>query len=164
MNEINIESKISSGDYICLLYRITYRKPGIIIISLAGLAMIVLSMLYFLNLYALADQPPYLPLLTGILIVVIFPLFIYWMARRNFRADTMLWEKILFTFSGEKILLRGETFLHSLPWDKIHKVSFLRDWLLFYGEKSRLDFMVRHSLSGAQQKELEKLVKLSLPR
>ena len=163
MQEIKIESKISSSDYIRLLFRMIYRKPGMIILSFTGLIMVIFSTLYFLNLYTLAGHPPYLPLVTGILIIVVFPLFVYGMARHNFRTDSLLREKIQFSFSGEKILLRGETFLYSLTWDKIHKVRIRRDWLLFYGERSRLNFMVRHSLTRAQQKEFEKLVKLSLP-
>lgn len=161
MHELKIESKVSLNDYIRFLYLLTYRKPGVIIISFTGLILIILPVLYFFDLYTVIDKPPYLPFLSGFLITILFPLYIYLAGRRNFRSNILLQEKIEFTFTMEKVYLKGGSFESSITWDKIYKIRSLRNWLLFYQDKTRLNFMIKNSFSGDQQKEFDRLINLN---
>lgn len=161
MNEVKIESVITRKEYIRLLFLITYRKPPVIIISMLGLMMVLLPVLYFLNLYTAIDSPPYMPLISGLLITAVFPLSIYWMARRNFRTDELLGQRIRYTFMADKIILKGSTFEANIGWDKIHKVKKLKEWILLYRDKARVEFMIRNSFNAEEQKQFDRIIKLN---
>ena len=161
MNEVKIESEITRDEYIRLLFLITYRKPAVIIISILGLIMTLVPILYFLNIYTAIDAPPYIPLISGVLITVIFPLSIYFMAKRNFRIDELLRQRIRYTFTPDKIFLKSSTFDVNVGWDKIHKVKRLKEWLLLYRDKARVEFMIRNTFSGEEQKEFDRIINLN---
>lgn len=159
MEDIKIESKISLKDYTRLLYLLTYRKPVIIMISLLGLLLVVFSVLYFLGEFSAFDKPPYLALLTGLFVLIIFPLSISLSAKRNFRSEPFLREKILYTFCPDQITIRGDTFSQIIAWDRIYRFRRLGKWFLFYRDKYRLNFMFRNSLSQEQRDRFVKLIK-----
>lgn len=161
MNEVKIESEITRDEYIRLLFLITYRKLPVIIISLLGLVMTLVPILYFLNIYTAIDAPPYIPLVSGVLITVVFPLSIYLIARRNFRIDELLRQRIRYTFTPDKIFLKGTTFDVNIGWDKIHKVRKLNEWLLLYRDKARVEFMIRNTFSKDDQKEFDRIINLN---
>ena len=161
MNEVTIESEITRDEYIRLLFLITYRKPPVIIITLLGLIMTLLPILYFINIYTAIDAPPYIPLISGVLITIVFPLSIYFMAKRNFGSDDLLRQRVRYTFTPDKIFLKGTTFDVNISWDKIHKVRKLKEWLLFYRDKARVDIMIRNTFSKDEQLEFDRIVNLN---
>lgn len=161
MNEVKLESEITREEYIRLLFLITYRKPPVIIISILGLIMTLVPVLYFLNIYTAIDSPPYIPLISGVLITIVFPLSIYFMARRNFRIDELLQQRIHYTFAPDKIFLKGSTFEVNIGWDKIYKVRKLKDWLLLYRNKARVALIIKNSLSKDEQMEFDRIVNLN---
>jgi hypothetical protein len=160
MEEVKIESEINQDEYIRLLFLITYRKPPVIIISLLGIIMTLVPVLYFLKIYTAIDSPPFIPLTSGVLITVVFPLSIYLMARRNFRIDELLRQPIRYTFTMDKIFLKGLTFDVTIGWDKIHKVKRLNKWLLLYRDRARVEFMIKNTFNDHEQNEFDRIVKL----
>ena len=136
-------------------------KPAVIVISLTGLTMTLLSVLFFLKIYTVIDKPPYIPFITGLLIIAIFPASIFIMAKRNFRSDELLRERIRYTFTAHRIFLKGSSFDVNIGWDKIHKVRRLNNWLLFYHDRARVEFMIKNSLNIDEQKEFDRMVKLN---
>ncbi len=161
MNDLRIQSRITLNDYTKVVYLLIYRKPLVLLISLFGLVLIILSLLYFLKIYTPTGNPPYFPLLAGMLITVVFPVAIYRLARRNFNSGDLLHENILYTFTNENVFLQGDSFAMTLSWNKIYKVRNLNKWILFYQDRDHLNFLVRNSFSPAQQKEFNRIIKLN---
>ena len=161
MNDLHLDSSISGNDYTRLLFMLTYRKPMIIIISFFGLLMFVLSVLYFFDLYTLTNRPPYLPFLTGIFIIIIFPTSIVLISKRNYKSEVFLHENVLYTFTNDKVFAKGDSFAISFGWDKIYKIRYLQNWILFYQDKTRLSFMIKNSFTPELDKEFKQLVNLN---
>ena len=161
MNEIKIESRISLDEYTRLLFMVTYRKPVVLLISLAGLVLVLLSLLFFLDLYHGAERPPFLPMFTGLLILIIFPVSIYLSARRNFRKEALLKENVHYTLTSDNILLKSDSLSLSVGWDKVHRIRRLGKWILFYRDKVRLNFMIRNCLSDDQENILNRIIKIN---
>ncbi len=161
MNELKIESRITQSDYTQVVYLLIYRKPLVLLISLMGLALIVLSLLYFLNIYTPTEKPPYISLLAGMLIMIVFPVSIYRIAKRNFNSGNLLHENIIYTFTNDTVFLQGDSFAMTMSWKKIYKVKNLNKWILFYRDKDHMNFMIKNTFNNTQQKEFNRIIKLN---
>ncbi len=161
MNILKIESKLSPDNYVGILYRIIYRKPGVILISLLGLVLIILPALYFCDLISEAGKSPAISLVTGIVSLGFFPFAIYFQGKRDFYSDPVFNETVIYTFTDDRINLKGISFETSLDWKKIFRIGKLHSWFIFYSGKNQINFIVRNTFSEEQQLLFEKIVKLN---
>jgi len=67
---------------------------------------------------------------------MILPISIYWSAKRSFSTNKRLQEKIIYEFTNENIIIKGETFNSELNWSKTYRIMELNNWILIY--QSRL--------------------------
>ena len=159
MEKIRIESKLSLKEYIRLMYRLTYRKPMVIIISLIGFFMLILSALYFLGLYRSTDQPPYSQLAAGLFVSLVLPFSVYRAAKRQFNSNERLKELIVYEFNPEHIQITGESFRSELTWSKTHKIIEISDWIIIYQSKLVANVIPRRCFEPHQLDIFRNLVK-----
>ena len=120
--------------YLKLMYWLTYKKPWTIIITIIGLTMLIISILYFLGYPLTFDKLPYAQLIIG-LIVIFIPISIYRSAKKSFSSNGRLQEKMIYELTVDKIIITGETFKTEMDWTKLHKIQELKDWILIYNNK-----------------------------
>lgn len=157
MKTIQIKSEIELKKYINLVYTLTYKKPYILLITLIGIVLLILSILYFTGLYE-ASSPPYFHLIFGLFMTVVLPYSIYRSATKNFDSNQRLSEEITYEFDHELIHIKGESFQAELTWPKSYKVLELNSWILIYQNKLVANIIPKDSFSTEQLIEFRELV------
>ncbi|PXY02765.1 hypothetical protein DF185_01340 [Marinifilum breve] len=152
-----IETKIEFKKYVKLMYQLTYKKPSIIFISIVGIFLLVLSIQYFIGINTTTDQPPYVQLFIG-LIVLFIPYSVYRSSKRSFKTNSRLQETITYEFTQDKIRIKGESFDSVMDWTKLHKIVEMKDWILLYQNKLTFNLIPKISF-GKKIEEFRSLAK-----
>lgn len=145
MNPIIAETHFSLKDYQGLTLFLTYRRPAVIAISLMGIFLLFSSLLLFI----LSDEKInsiILQLTLGCTFVILYPLYIIYSARRNYKTHGKIQERIVYEFTNEKIRMVGESFKSEMNWMKVYKVHEVNDWIIIYQSKSMANFLPKSSL------------------
>jgi hypothetical protein len=153
---MKIETKMDFRKYLKLMYWLTYKKPWTIIITIIGLAMFILALLYFLGAHIAFEKPPFAQLAIG-LIPIFLPITIYRSAKKSFSSNGRLQEKMTYEFTVDKIIINGETFKTEMDWTKLYKIQELKDWILIYNNKFNANIIPKESF-GEELLEFKKIV------
>jgi hypothetical protein len=153
---MKIETRLDFRKYLKLMYYLTYKKPWTIIITIIGLTMLIISILYFLGYKMTLERPPYAQLIIG-LIVIFIPISILRSAKKFFSSNGRLQEKMIYEFTVDKIIIIGETFKTEMDWTKLYKIQELRDWILIYNNKFNANIIPKDSF-GEELIEFKKIV------
>jgi hypothetical protein len=138
------------------MYLLFYKKPWSIIITIIGLTMLVLSILYFMGYHMTLDKPPFAQLIIG-LITIFIPVSIFKSARKAFSSHGRIQERMIYEFTLDKIIITGETFKTEMDWTKLYKIQELKDWILIYNTKLNANVIPKESF-GEELIEFKKLV------
>lgn len=153
---MRLETQLDFKRYLKLMYWLTYKKPWTIIITIIGLTMLTLSILYFLGYPLALEKPPYVQLMIG-LIVILIPISIYSSAKKSFSSKGRLQEKLIYEFTVDKIIITGETFKTEMDWTKTYKIQELKDWILIYNNKFNANIIPKESF-GEELLEFKEIV------
>jgi hypothetical protein len=153
---MKIETRLDFRKYLKLMYLLFYRKPWAIIITIIGLTMLVLSILYFLGYHMTLDKPPFALLIIG-LITIFIPVSIFKSARKAFSSHGRLQEKMVYEFTLDKIIITGETFKTEMDWTKLYKIQELKDWILIYNNKINANVIPKESF-GEDLRDFKNIV------
>jgi len=153
-----IETKIDFKSYLKLMLTLTYRTPGTIVLSIIGFILILISVLYFVGINLMFNEPPYLQIALGFFIMAFLPFSTYRNARKNYLTYDLLQEKIIYEFTDEKIIETGETFDSEMDWTEIYSVLELNDWIIIYHISGSANFLPKESF-GENLNEFKELIK-----
>ncbi len=140
------------------MYTLFYRKGIVIVMTILGLGMFIISSLYFLGFNFPFNSSPYFPLIFGFVIVALLPWSVYNSGKKNFSSHGMLQEKIIYEFTDEKIKITGESFSSELDWAKFYKIVELKQWILFYQNKQIANILPKEAF-GEDIDAFRRLVK-----
>jgi hypothetical protein len=154
MEQINITTQLTIDDYIKINYHLFYRKW-------TSKFLIGLGLFMFLTIpfnYQLTNKFPYNQLIMGILFIFLYPVNIYFSAKKNFRANSRLQEKITYTFDESNIRLQGDSFNSQLSWDKIYKVTENKIWILIWQNKQVANIIPKRDFNSSELELFKKIV------
>jgi hypothetical protein len=129
--EITITTKLDFKKYSNLMFRLTYRKPMMIVLTILGFIMLITAILYFVGIPIPFSSTPFFPLFFGVY-TLLLPLFIYRTSRKNFSTHKRLHEQITYEFNDGKILITGESFKSEMDWVSLYQIGELPNWILLY--------------------------------
>jgi hypothetical protein len=116
------------------------------------------SILYLLGAKVPFNNPPYLQLIFGIVIIFILPLMIVRGANKAYESHLRLQEKMIYEFTQSGIKITGESFNSEMDWTKIYKVKERKNWILIYQSQQVANIIKKESL-GDNLIEFRELVK-----
>lgn len=155
---MTIETKLDFKEYRKLMFILAYRKPTTVLMLALGTLMIIASTLYFLGVaIPFFTEPPYFSLAFGLLVVILLPLSIASSARKRFSSGSALHETIVYEFTDDNMLIKGESFGSELSWSKVLKVVELKDWILIYQNRAVANAIPKSSFSSEQLVEFRQL-------
>lgn len=157
MEKLEIETQLSFPQYLKLSYVLFYKKTLIVIMTLIGLFLLIISVRNIL-VFDGGTEGIYKPLGFGILMVIVFPLTVYWSARRNFSNKAMFTEKMIYSFDQEQIHILGESFNSSMSWSKIFKVEELNEWILIYQSKAVANLIPKDAFSDSEFQQFQQII------
>jgi hypothetical protein len=128
--------------------------------TIAAAGTLILSILHISGLYMATDsQPPYFPLLLGMVIVFFVPLMIYRSSIRNFRTNQRLHEKINYQFDLEKMSVSGDSFHSEMSWEKTHRILEIKHWILIYQDQQVANIIPKDAFDGEQRSRFKQMLR-----
>lgn len=155
---ITIKTRISFEQYAALLFRLTYKKPALIVIVCVGLVMVswVLGSAWGLSFL---PEPQFFQYVTVALIFLVQPLFILSTIRRTYVSSDHLGEPLEMVFDAEHIRITGKSFYTERAWAKLFKVVELHEWYMIYHNSLSAVLVPKRSFKKAQAREFEELLR-----
>lgn len=161
MHPIRVVTKIELKDYISLIYRLTYRRPFILIMSISGCIVMLSSIMSIIALYSgiLSEHEfRYSELIYGLVLTVGIPFLTYLSARKGFKSNERLHEQITYEFTEESVKVTGESFSSEFTWAKTNRVKELKEWILIYQNKIIAHIIPKKSFSPEELNTFKALV------
>lgn len=123
-----IKTKLSERDFINANLVMLYSKPFLKFATglVVGSCIIFFICSFFLPSVSIRSA------LFPVLAISALPLATYFSAKKIFKKSTTLGEHIDYEFDAEVIKIQGESFNGQLPWNKVHKVTKTKNWLLIW--------------------------------
>jgi hypothetical protein len=124
-----IRTKLSKEDFIRVNFVLLYSRFFVKIITALSIIYFVVSLL---ALFFDSTNFNIGRLIGPVLFAAALPLITYLSARRNYASAPRISETIEYEFDKNNLLVKGESFSSQLSWNKIYKVSKLKNWILIW--------------------------------
>ena len=156
---MELKAKVTSRQYIKLLYGLTYEKP--MMRALIGVAVILLLwiVLYHLHIFDLPKPLIYQYITLG-LIVIVQPIVIYTTIIRNYNSSNHLRETLDIKLTDTAIMIRGESFYMEILWIKIFRIVEKRDWFLIYQNNLSAILIPKKHLQDSEINDVRHILRL----
>lgn len=156
---MELKAKVTSRQYIKLLYGLTYEKP--MMRALIGVAVILLLwiVLYHLHIFDLPKPLIYQYITLG-LIVIVQPIVIYTTIIRNYNSSNHLRETLDIKLTDTAIMIRGESFYMEILWIKIFRIVEKRDWFLIYQNNLSAILIPKKHLQDSETNDVRDILRV----
>lgn len=148
-----VKTHITFRDF--LNFNIKNSLPRIIIFSL--IIMLVLG----LNLYNAELETKEIYKSAAIWFSALFIFIVvrtYFRLKNAFYSNKKIQEEIIYTFTDEKVLTKGETFEGDFSWNTVFKVKENKDWFLIYQSAQTMNMIQKEKMDKDQISELRKII------
>ena len=149
-----IRTKLSKQDFIKLNFTMLYIKPVIIIFT------IFIGLLFLVSIAGLifSDIDTTSQVILSFTMLIFLPLVTYINSIRNYKASNRITEPFEYSFDETELSIKGESFAAQLSWDKIYKVTLLKNWLLIWQSKQLANPIARKDIREEQIAEIKLLL------
>jgi hypothetical protein len=159
---MKFSKRITLKEYINLIYILTYKKGWMIFITIIGLLMLLITIIYLTGTAPILfdkDFNPRADIFMAFLFLVAIPVSIYFTAKSNYSSTKRLQEQIDYELSDQTIRISGESFNAVLNLNKAYKIEELKNWFLIYESKRTANFIDKRELSAEQIQDLRSFFK-----
>jgi hypothetical protein len=126
-----IHTEISFPEYRNLLFKLTYKKPGMMLILGVATIMLLWILGYYSHLLPVPEPKIYQYLTLGF-ITLVQPSVIFWTIKQVFDSSTHLGQQLKIELTEDIIKIHGEFIYMEIRWDNIFKVDELNTCFLIY--------------------------------
>lgn len=155
---MKLKADVTFRQYLKLLFSLAYEKPVMrVLLALAGLV-ILWIVFHWLNLLNL-PKPEIYQYITLLLILVIQPLGIFYMIRRNYYSSNLLKESLQMELSDNDVKITGETFYMEILWSKVYRVDERDKWFLIYLNNLSAILISKRELSDEKIDHIRNILK-----
>jgi hypothetical protein len=155
---MKVKVKVTFNQYVRLLYSLAYKKPvmkGLICVALLVILWIAFYYFHVLDI----PKPKIYQYITLILIIVVQPIAIYTIIRRNYNSSNHLRETLDIDLASDDIKIRGESFYMEILWHKIFKIVETDNWFLIYQNNLSAIIIPKKNLPQTEIDDLRKNLK-----
>ena len=135
-------------------YHMFYRKWAIKGMTGFGLFFILLSLFTLMS----GDFSWFL-LILGLFLTIGLRVQVYFSAKRNYKTDGRVGERIEYLFDNDEIRITGESFSSRLTWDKIYSVTENKDWVLIWQNQQIANFVPKRDFKDSELTSFKEIVK-----
>ncbi|MEA5402502.1 YcxB family protein [Arcicella sp. DC2W] len=156
MDKIVLITKLSIEDYIKINYHLFYRKLTVKVMTGVGVFMLI-SLLYAFHSF---NEFPWFQLVFGLFLTIGQPISVYFSAKKNYKTNARIGERISYEFDNENVLVTGESFEAKFSWDKIYSVTENKDWILIWQNKQVANVVPKRDFKEGELQALKNIVSL----
>jgi hypothetical protein len=149
MEPFTITTHLSRSEFSSLIFWKYIKRPVTIIFSIMGMITFLLAALDFAGIIDIYPDQPWLELFIG-LTVMLLPFLASLRARKQYDSLKRLHSDINYTFSEDRILVKGDEFESSYSWNTLRKFEERPGYVLLYHSKISAEIIHRKSLTEDQ--------------
>ena len=132
---MRITTKLDFKTYYRFSLNLLYRRFIMIFITILAVMWLIGSLIYFLGYTTFFVDPPFFLLIVS-LIILAYPIWMFYSAKKYFKSNLKLKESIVYEFNPDTIKMTGESFHSEMSWSTVYKVVETKKWMLIYQSKS----------------------------
>lgn len=156
MDKIVLTTKLSIEDYLKINYYLLYRKWTSKVMTGIGIFMLV-SLLFTFDSF---KESPWFQLVFGLFLTVGQPISVYFNAKKNYKSNRRISERINYEFDKENIQVTGESFEAKLTWEKIYSVTENKDWILIWQSQQVANIVPKRDFKEEELQAFKNIVSL----
>lgn len=156
--KIEFVSKLSKSDFRKFNFSHFYRSPIGIFLTIIGLGMWYVVLMYVFGKNEEAMEFPYLQFIFGLWMIFLMPISLIIGANRRFKSQERLHEEIKYSIDNECVEAKGESFEWKFTWDKVHKVMETKDLLLIYQSNKTANIISKKMMSQDNIQALKQMI------
>jgi hypothetical protein len=158
---MTVETKLDFNKYLKLRMILLFRRPASIIFTISGLLMFIYAILHLSGLALpsvnLSDSAL---IILGFVLVFLRPLAVYYSTKKLYSSNAGgLQETKVYEFTQEYFKITANTLNAELKWERVHKITELKDWILIY-QNSFVASPIPKEAFGNKLYEFKQLVRL----
>lgn len=152
---MEIKTNISEADFIKVNYQLLWMKP------ITKLLVAFTTFLVAYEIYCTTHYPDFYDrnLLLYFGLILFWMVMIWWVARKNYRSNKRIQEKLTYTIEADKLLIAGESFKVELSWDKVFRVIKTRKWVLVFQSRQSANLIDRKACDETVLNALKEICK-----
>jgi hypothetical protein len=149
---MSIKFQLEFKDYLKIMYKLQYKRAGLLIFL--AIALLSTSIIFsYLQFNYLTDiDIVFIIAILGLLIL--YPIFTYFLSKKNFNSHRILHEKIEYIFSDQKMKTIGESFNSEIDLNHMYKVVEIKDWFLIYHNIQSANLLPKKVMEPNEIKQL----------
>lgn len=123
-----IKSKLTEKDFVNLNLTLLYSKLWmrlLTVIAIIGFLVTIVSLFF-------KSYPPFSSIAVLTIILIFLPISTYFTAKKNYLSNKRISESIEYRFTENYLEIIGESFSSQYTWDKIYKVTKVKNWILIW--------------------------------
>ena len=94
-------------------------------------------------------------ILIPVIAIVLLFCTTYFTSKKSFATNQMIREPIEYHVGAENLSLKGESFNSQISWEKVHKVTLQKNWLLVWHSSQSANVIPKRDISEDQLVELK---------
>jgi hypothetical protein len=154
MNKIALTTQLSIEDYIKVNYHLFYRRLAIKFLTGFGIFMLILIAFSFHSW----TETPWFQIIIALSITIGLPLQVYFSAKKGYKTNKQISEKINYEFDQEYIRWKGESFQSNLTWNKIYNVTESKNWILIWQDSKIVNVVPKRDFTSEKLKAFKEIV------
>ena len=149
-----IKSTLTQKDFINVNFILLYSKTAVKIFT----AIIIVFFIVSAVTVAFIPKVNFSQLIVPVLMLLLFPVLIYFAAKRSYAANKRISETIEYQFAKDHLIMTGESFHSQLTWDKVYKVTETKNWILIWQNRQIANAIPKRDVWDGQIEDLKKIL------
>lgn len=156
MAEIEISTRLFLDDFRRLNLHLLYRNYAIKLLTGVGIfLMACVILLFFLTKM---EQFSIGGFAIGFALAFLMPITSYISAKKNYNSNQRISEIMKYKFDDSEICIEGESFNSTLIWNKVHKVSESKDFILIWQSSQTVNAIPKRDFPTKELKAFAQIV------
>ena len=149
MEDFTIKTRLTTKEYIRVLFLGLYKKPAFILATLLGLYLVTTVILDYLRIIYYYIDTPLFEILCGTFLILA-PTLIVFISVRQFTSNPSFQNDMTYTFNESGVAIQGLTFKCELLWTHIIKQKEIGKFLILHHNKKFGNFIDKTKLTTDQ--------------
>lgn len=155
MQGFSVSTSLTEKEYCRLFLKLSYRQRLYQIITIMGILLLVLSVVRFFTESLLSDKVQMFLFAFSIYCLILFPLLVWWRARKIYLANKALQGVLRYDFDEKGVSLDGGGIVSAFQWSDFGKTDKTRNFLLLFGYNRAAYFLKLKDMTPDQVKFIE---------
>lgn len=149
-----IKTKLTEKDFIAVNFIIVFSMPVVRVLFIIMAGSFILNCLPF----QFAGEFSVWRIIVPLFVFLFVPAATYFVAKQNYVSSKRPGEQTVYYFEAGYLRIQGESFSSQLTWDKVHKVTETKKWLLIWQSAQMANAIRKTEVKNGDMHNLKRLL------